>query len=59
MLIVFALLIVMPVYAVTFRDDFEDGDFEGWKAVLGEWEVNDGVLITKNNADFTDIAIGE
>ena len=58
-LIIFVFLIAIPVWAGTFRDDFEDGDYEGWKVALGKWEVNNGVLITKNDADFTVIDLGE
>ena len=27
-----------------FRDDFDDGEIDGWHAVSGEWEVADGEL---------------
>ena len=45
-LILCALLIAMPVWAGTFRDDFEGGDMEGWtKLGEGRCLVENGVLI--------------
>lgn len=41
------LLIVLPVCAGTFVDDFEDGNIAGWSAV-GEWSVESGELVGEN-----------
>ncbi len=42
------LLVALPVWAGTFRDDFEDGDLDGWKQLWPEgamiWKVVDGEL---------------
>ncbi|MDQ1326782.1 MAG: hypothetical protein QG641_62, partial [Candidatus Poribacteria bacterium] len=36
----------MPAYAGTFRDDFEDGDMDGWTKISeGRCLVENGVLI--------------
>ena len=40
-----ALSAVATVLAGTFRDDFEDGDLDGWTALVapaGLWELVDG-----------------
>jgi hypothetical protein len=36
-------LLSVPAWAGTFRDDFEDGDWAGWKAIAsGIWDTNVG-----------------
>lgn len=54
------LLFTLPTVAGTFRDDFEDGNFEGWEQYnftpgmqCGEWSVVDGVLHYKGSAART------
>jgi hypothetical protein len=45
------LLFTALIWGGTFRDDFEDGDMEGWQQYLaggvseGGWSVSDGILI--------------
>ena len=40
------LLLLSPfAYAGVCRDDFEDGNANGWKEVSGTWEVRDGVYV--------------
>jgi hypothetical protein len=58
MAVIFALcLLVMSARAGTFRDDFEDGNLDGWGKVLNlgggisEWKVEDGVLICRRPSD--------
>ena len=47
-IIIFMLLIVLPAWAGTFRDDFEDGNLDGWTTRNlfgnGEWTIQDGKL---------------
>lgn len=55
----FFCLMSLPALAGTLRDDFEDGNWEGWTNPSGEWEVRDGVLVSKNDNDFTWLDIGK
>lgn len=50
-ILVSIFLISLSVFAETIKDDFNDGDFEGWTSYnctpgidCGQWSVNDGVL---------------
>ena len=46
MMIIFVLLIAVPAWVGAFRDDFEDGDMEGWiKFGEGKCAVNNGILV--------------
>ena len=54
------LLAAMPALAGTFRDDFSDGNINGWTPYnatpglqCGEWTVRDGVLHYRGSAERT------
>lgn len=58
------LFLVLPVWAGTFRDDFEDGNLDGWRQVNPVapmlWEIANGELeCVKKNVESTVIVIGE
>lgn len=56
-LLMMALMISLPAQAGTFRDDFEDGNLDGWGEILNlgggisEWKVEDGVLTCRRPSD--------
>ena len=39
------LLLSSLAYAGEIRDDFEDGNPNGWKEVAGDWEIQDGAYV--------------
>ena len=47
--LVMCFLSTPPILAGTWKDDFEDGDFDGWEVYNAEpeeiWEVEDGECI--------------
>ena len=60
------LLTSMLAWAGTFRDDFEDGNFEGWMEVFAKnpeksvWSVRDGILIGRRISGWgADLVIGD
>jgi hypothetical protein len=58
------LLIALPVWAGTFRDDFEDGNFYGWttSGAAESFLVENGELVLKTPLFFPDgisIEIGD
>ena len=56
----FLLGSVLSASGGTWRDDFEDGDFEGWTTLGGEWSIKDGVVVCKNgSSDVVILFIGE
>jgi len=46
-LILFITLFLIPnlSFGGIFKDDFEDGDSVGWKAISGEWKVENGAYV--------------
>jgi hypothetical protein len=63
-LIVLALcFFVISVQAGTFRDDFEDGNLDGWEIKQGaagaEWKVEDGVLKSRCQDTWSELLFGE
>ena len=60
----FVLIMVQLANAGTFREDFEDGDFEGWRIEshppIGSWKVIDGVVESRRKSPAgTYLIIGE
>ena len=57
LVMVFALVFVVSAWTGTFRDDFQDGDLEGWQQFwpAGEmiWEVIDGELACSRLTDHS------
>ncbi|MBM3241967.1 hypothetical protein FJZ31_37325 [Candidatus Poribacteria bacterium] len=54
-----ALLISLPALAGTFRDNFDDGNFEGWMETFGgnpniepDWKVQNGALIGRRDSGW-------
>ena len=62
-MVVVYLVSTTPAFAGTFRDNFEDGNFEGWQASIaskGKWEVGNGeLIITPEGMVSTALFIGE
>ena len=56
------LLLISSAWAGTWHDDFEDGNLDGWKALVGErgrWSVINGELYGDGQANLDDFsAIG-
>lgn len=56
-------LMAMSALAGTLRDDFSDGDIEGWEVIplasQADWSVKDGKLIGIRNDLTSDLVIGE
>jgi len=49
------LLLSSLAYAGEIRDDFEDGNANGWKEVAGDWEIQDGAYVQLGvSMDFVD-----
>lgn len=52
-IVLFVFLLPLSAWAGTFRDDFEDGNIEGWKRFtvagtnLSDWFVENGVLVCR------------
>jgi hypothetical protein len=40
--LVFVFLLALPSLPGTWRDDFEDGNLDGWFGVNQNWTVEDG-----------------
>ena len=65
LLLLLALVSGLCAEAGTWRDDFEDGDYDGWhrwtrQAVLGSWRVESGELIYAGPLKFhSAVYIGE
>ena len=62
--IVFAFVFVVSTWAGTFRDDFQDGDLEGWQQFwpvgADVWEVVNGELACSRLTDHSaEIVTGE
>ena len=64
-IMLFMFLISVPAWAGTFRDDFNDGNWEGWKPFGGRWlkiveaerfSVVGGVLRMDTIVNIQDIA---
>ncbi len=60
------LLIALPTFAGTLRDDFNDGDIEGWQPTFAKnpensiWEVVKGVLIGRRVSGWAaDLVVGD
>jgi hypothetical protein len=56
------LIIVSPVFAGTWKDDFEDGDLEGWSVYdyfggTSVWEVKDGEIRVERTNQYASAAI--
>ncbi|HEX30301.1 TPA: hypothetical protein ENG04_09500, partial [Candidatus Poribacteria bacterium] len=49
-ILIILFMLPISVWAGTFRDDFEDGDLEGWKVLNGTWQVKDGELTARHAA---------
>lgn len=51
------LLVALPVWAGTFRDDFEDGDLDGWQQIWPGgamiWQVVDGELECSRSSQWS------
>lgn len=39
------LLLSSSVYGGPCKDDFEDGNTDGWKEIAGEWEIQEGAYV--------------
>lgn len=58
----FALTISFNALAGTWRDDFSDGNYEGWtvqniRGGISEWKVESGELIAKRSNDWSSFVI--
>ena len=56
--ILFLLLLALPAFAGTLRDDFSDGNFDGWSETWMNqnqttWKVESGVLIGDNPSNWS------
>jgi len=63
-MILLTLLVTLPVWAGTFRDDFEDGNLDGWQQLWPQgamiWKVVDGELECSRLSQWSaGIAVGE
>lgn len=48
------LLLSSLAYAGEIKDDFEDGNANGWKEIAGDWEIQDGAYVQLGvGMDFT------
>jgi len=62
-LLIIASMISLPAWAGTFKDDFNDGNFDGWetRTLLGgpanEWKVDNGVLTCMRPNDWASMLI--
>lgn len=52
-------MVISFAFAGTWRDDFEDGDFEGWEVWWGNWKVENGELIFTEGEDICGLYTGE
>lgn len=58
--VLFMLMIAMPVCAGTFRNDFSNGNLDGWILVTGNMPiVENGELVFSNVGDICHIVMGE
>lgn len=63
--ILYMLLIAISVWTGTFRDDFEDGNWQGWQIAdldggVSTWTVEDGILVcNRPNIASSYLMIGE
>lgn len=59
------LAIVAPVWAGTYTENFDDGNFDGWEIVntkggASEWKVENGILqCTRNNVWISSLVFGQ
>jgi hypothetical protein len=53
-------LLAISIWAGTFRDNFNDGNFRGWTTPFGgEWSVKDGAVLCQHSSKTVVLSIGE